>query len=399
MKKLLFCIAVLMCSLIVNVSAAETKITIDSFTNVEEWSGSSSKSQLSINELEEYVKEGNTSLMITYPVSLNGKNYNFYHKNYKNGGLAIPAAEEGKIIDKVGIWVYVPEADDNLQLFLQTKNPATTSFIKSEEQLLDFTGWKYLTFDINSTDNYIRAICIEKVANKPYETEKYIYMDSLDIIYAYDPAYAVDLDVTTSITDGEERVTPDIGEIVCDFTTPVADGEQLFSVEFSPAVECEIQKVTDQQYKIVLKNNLEANQNYTMSIRGVNDIYEQTLDKIITFSTAYFDLMIDRIEQDSVTITNIDNIEPGNVKVTVSTENYNENLNGKTVWLFCSMLSSENKLFGIKVRPITLESSKITEMLDFDVIGVPEKINIFVLDSLTDRNIVQSITKAGELND
>lgn len=399
MRKLLFCIAALMCSLIVNVSAAETKTTIDGFTNVADWSGSSSKSQLSINESAEYVKEGNTSLMITYPVSASGKSYSFYHSNYKNGGLPIPEAEEGKIVDKIGLWVYMPSADDNLKVYIQTKNPSTTSFIKSEEQLFDFTGWKYLTFDINSTDNYVRAICIDKVTSKPYETETYIYMDSLDVIYTYDPAYAVNLDVTMSIEDGAERVAPDIGEILCDFTTPIADGELLFNVEFEPAVENEIQKVTDKQYKIVLKNSLAANQSYTMSIVGVNDIYEQTLDKTISFSTSYFDLGIESIEQNSAAITDVSDIESGNLQVTVSMKNYEENLNGKTAWLFFSVLSPENKLLGIKVKPVILGSAEINETLDLSVSEGAEKITVFLLDSLTYRNIIESITRVGELND
>ena len=397
MKKLLFCIAVLMCSFILSVSAAENQITIDSFTSVDEWGGSSSsKLQLSINESAEYVKEGNTSLMITYPASTSGKSYSFYHSNYRNGGLPIPEAEEGKIVDKIGLWVYMPSADDNLKVYIQTKNPAVSSYIKSEEQLLDFTGWSYLTFDVNSTDNYVRAICIDKVASKPYETETYIYMDSLDVIYAYDPAYAVELDVKMSIEDGAERVAPDIGEILCDFTTPIADGEQLFSVEFEPAVENEIQKVTDKQYKIVLKNSLEANKSYTMSICGVNDMYEQTLDKTISFSTSYFDLGIDSIEQNSAVITNVSDIESGNVQIAVSMKNYAENLNGETAWLFCSVLGAENKLLGIKVIPVTLGAAEMNETLDFSVGGGAEEITVFLLDSLTDRNIIESVTRVGE---
>lgn len=396
MKKFLFCIAALMCSLIINVSAADTKVTIDSFTSVDDWSGSSSRSQLSINESAEYVKDGSTSLKVTYPASTTGKTYNFYHKNYSNGGLAIPAAEEGKIVDKIGLWVYMPAADDNLNVYIQTKNPNVTTFIPSEKQPLDFTGWKYLTFDINSTDNYIRAICIGKVANKLYETETYIYMDSLDVIYAYDPAYAVDLNISTSIADGEERVAPDVGEIVCDFTTPVADGDKLFKVEFEPAVENEIQKVTDKQYKIVLKSKLIPNQSYTMSIQGINDIYEQTLDTAISFSTSYFDLTIGRIEQNSAVITDVSDIETGSVRIAVSMKNYEENLNEETAWLFCSVLSAENKLIGIVVRPVTLGAAETTETLDFNVNGNAGKISLFLLDSLTDRNIIESITREGE---
>lgn len=396
MKKILFCIAALMCSLIINVSAADTAVTIDSFTSADDWSGGSSKSQLSLNESAEYVKDGSTSLKVTYPASATGKSYNFYHKNYKDGGLPIPEAEEGKIAVKIGLWVYMPEADDNLKVYIQTKNPQATSFIKSEEQLLDFTGWKYLTFDINSTDNYIRAICIDKVASKQYETEMYIYMDSLEVIYTYDPAYMVDLNISTSIADGAERVAPDISEIVCDFTTPVEDGDKLFTVEFEPAVENEIQKVTDKQYKIVLKNGLIPNQSYRMSIQGVNDIYEQTLDAAIGFSTSYFDLAIDGIEQNSAVITDVGDIKAGSVKIAVSMKNYEENLNGKTAWMFCSVLSAENKLLGIEVKPVILSDEETAVTLDFNVNGNAGKISVFLLDSLTDRSIIESITRESE---
>lgn len=400
MKKLLFCIVVFIFSAVIQVSAAETEVNIENFTSVDNWSGSSSTSSaLSVNTEEEYIKNGETSLKLNYPVSSSGSTFNITHTDWKNGGLTVPDGDSDMIVSKIGVWLYMSEADDNIEMYIRTKNTNTSKIIDSDKYLLDFSGWKYLTFDVDSTTNYIYSIVVRRVEKKENIVEKNIYLDSINAIYTYDPQYKEELDVSTDIADGANRVSPDISKIVCEFANPIEDAEEPFRVVFEPFIDCEVKKITAKQYEIVLKDSFTANSAYTMSLLGISDIYGQTLDKTINFSTSYFKLQINEIKNNDNIINNAGDIRSGNMDISLEMQGYGKLLDGKNAWMFCSVFDRNNKMIGLKVKQIILSNKVINDSISFDVTGEGQKISLFILDSLSERNIIESVEMVGEAND
>lgn len=396
MKKIFLFIALFVFS--VSLSAGAAGITVESFEQddpVAAWSGSSSVKNALVQNIDStYIKDGESSLKVVYPVSSNGSKFSLIHKNYKNGGLAIPS-DESMIVTKIGIWVYMPEADDNIKMYVKTKNPRSTAVVSSDSVLLNFVGWKYLTFDIDSTSTYLYSIQIERVEKQENTAEKYIYLDAVEAVYEYDPQYKVDLKTETDIKDGAERIAPDIKKIVCTFTTPIATEENLFTASFTPAVDCEIKKTSDPcVFEIQLNENLQTNTEYTLTLSGITDVYGQMDEYTMHFSTKSFHLDITKIKNNGSSVTDISDISSGTLELSYEMQSYDTATDGSEVWLFCGVTDENGKMTGLKVKKVTLSNAEKNDTISFDVSGGADKIQLFVLKSLTERSITECVERS-----
>ena len=394
MKKgiVLLCTIIMVTVSMISVSAESVK-KAESFENLESWfTSSANSSYVSLNTESEYIKDGSASLCVTYPVNTNGKEISIAHTDWQSGGLKLPSADTGLNISGIGMWIYGCN-DSNIQIFISTRNTNSSAIVKSNPVVLDFSGWKYIKFDVDVTTNYIYGITVKHVERAANTEAKNIYMDSADVIYTYDISQKTELTVNSNITDGAVRVEPD-KDLECVFSNPI-DSNYMFNVTVEPEADFEINKINDKEFVIDFIEPLAAATQYTVNINGITDVFGQTAEKEISFMTASFKLELSEMESEGTTITDLENASSGEFSVMLAMQSFDTALIGEEVLVFCSVFDENDVMTGIGMKKVLLSDTVSEPKLEMTIGDNAKTAKVFVINSLNNRSIIEKIEIGG----
>lgn len=165
---------------------APTQVTVSSlelenFANLNNWYSASARAtaKLSLNGANEPVKTGSRSAKLQYE----------YAKNEKGTAAAYLVAKQPLLLEgkpkQIGMWVYGDGKEHWLRLQLRDGTSKVHAINFTEENKMNWTGWKYVTADIpqNLTPPYsIERVYVAQTVDAK-KGKGTIYFDKLDAIY------------------------------------------------------------------------------------------------------------------------------------------------------------------------------------------------------------------------
>lgn len=370
--------------------AAESSEIVETFTeeSFAQWTAGGT-ANIAVNTDLQYVKDGDTSLQVKYPKSNRGTEINIINNNWKNGGLQLPDIDEGMIVSKIGMWVYGCN-DDNVQLSIFTKNQNTSSMVESAKTLLNFSDWKYIEFDVDSTTNFLYSIVVKRVERKENPEDKYLYIDAVSVRYSYDPSARQDFKAECSVADGAARVHLD-AELVYTFTNPI-DESNLFQAAVEPATAFKIEKISSKSYKLIFDEDLQATTQYRVTLSGITDVFGQVIDELaISFRTVDFDMQTLSIINNGSAIESAVGAEPGTLEMSVSVQSFRAGEQETEAYMFCSLYDENGYMIGVDCKKLVLSDQKNTVDLTMTPSATVKRAEIFLIDSLDTRGIIEHI--------
>lgn len=375
------------------VRAKDEARVAESFETVESWLATDAD-KISLNTDKAYVKDGDGSLCLLYPAARRGNDLYITNTAWNSGGFRLPPADDGLVVSKIGMWVYGC-GDSNIQMKISTKVSGETSNVISEPCLLDFWGWKYLSFDVNNKTEALIYINVQRVSNKIENLQdKHIYIDALSVEYDYDPSQKAELDVSSSIVSGAVRIPIDAAPV---FTfTNIIDENNMFDIHVSPQTEFSLEKISGKQYRMLFGRPLEPATQYHIKLIGVIDIFGQTLDKEFSFTTADFSLEVLKLFSNGAEIERITEAEAGEVSLQISLQSYIEVNPDNEALVMCSVFDANGYMTGFACQRVRLSQLKQTVTLTMNTSQKAIRGEVFVLDSMSNRRIVEHVSLGGE---
>lgn len=373
--------------------ASDEQNVVESFDTVDSWLVTD-VDKISLNTNAEYVKEGTGSLCLRYPAAKRGNDLYISHKDWTNGGLRLKTENDGLVVKKIGMWVYGCN-DNNIKMQISTKAMGESSAKVSESYLLDFEGWKYISFEVSDKTEalvYINVLRVDRTIENPQD--KYIYIDGLSVEYGYDMSQKKELDIISNIADGALRVPLDAAP---EYTfSNIIDEENMFNVQVSPQIDFSLEKISGKQYRIRFDKPLEIATKYQINFSNVTDIFGQEMDKSFSFTTFDFDLEVQKISNNGTEIERITEAEAGELSLELSLQSYGEvNPNNESL-VICSVFDENGYMTGFACQRARLSRQQQTVTLTLEASEKPVRGEVFVLDSVNNRKIVEHIGLGGE---
>ncbi|MBE7044557.1 MAG: hypothetical protein E7397_03435 [Ruminococcaceae bacterium] len=352
---------------------------LESFEATEnKWNANAPYVVTEINAEAEYIKDGNQSLKMAYPQD--GMGYYLPMQYQESTGYPVANIVGSKKLQKIGVWVYNTAATEDVKLFVQTRGTSNKN-ITSPNVLLDFTGWKYVEFEVPADTTKLMNFQINSVRST--QASGTVYLDAVSAIYAFDESEKVDLTVSSSLLDQAERVSAN-PEIVYTFSNPIEE-DLTTRITIEPEAEYSLDKLDDKAFSLKLENLTPATP-YTVTWTEVTDIYNQKVSKSFTFRTA--DEFIDLKAGEDI-ITNTSQIEAGDYSYTLSLVNYNEEACGATRLVLLSFYDAQGVMTGIAAADMQIAEAvgeeSISGALSGTLAEAPATVKAIVLDSWADR--------------
>lgn len=373
--------------------ASDEQNVVESFDTVDNWLVTDAD-KISLNTDAEYVKEGTGSLCLRYPVAKRGNDLYISHAEWNNGGLRLTTSNDGLVVKKIGMWVYGC-GDDNIQMQISTKSAGESSNIISEPCLLDFEGWKYISFGVSDKTEALFYINVRRVdRNIENPEDKYIYIDELGVEYGYDMSQKNELDSVSNIADGALRVPLDAAP---EYTfSNIIDEENMVDVQVSPQIDFSLEKISSKQYCIRFDKPLEIATQYKINFSNVTDIFGQEMNKNFSFTTFDFDLEVQKISNNGTEIERITEAEAGELSLELSLQSYAEvNPNNESL-VICSVFDENGYMTGFACQRARLSRQQQTVAINLETSEKPVRGEVFILDSVNNRKIVEHVSLRGE---
>lgn len=130
-----------------------------------------------LNTDQNYVKDGNGSGKFVIPAKKGFDDGEYVYTN--NGfGVNVPSAPEGKVLKKIGMWVYGTNTEGTyLRPTLRTD---TNNFYRPFGNIdLNFEGWKYIEAEVDSKVTKFYNIQIQNTT----DTDSIFYIDKISAVY------------------------------------------------------------------------------------------------------------------------------------------------------------------------------------------------------------------------
>lgn len=371
----------------------DKNIIVESFETVENWLAMDAD-KISLNTDKAYVKEGEASLCLRYPAAKRGNNLYITPNEWDKGGFRLVPPAEKMIITKVGMWVYGC-GDNNMKMQIATKSPEEESNVTSETRLLNFTGWKYISFEVSDKTDALFYINVSRVdGNIENPQDKYIYIDALSAEYDFDMSQVEELEADSSIAEGATRVPLDVAP---EFTfNNIIDEDAAFDIQISPQIGFSLEKMSDKQYQMRFDRQLAIATQYQIKFSGVTDIYGQKLDKAFSFTTLDFGLEVLKLSSNGTEIERITEAEAGELSLQLSLQSYAEVNPNNEALVMCSIFDANGYMTGFACQRVQLSQQQQTVTLALNTSQAPVRGEVFVLDSINNRRIVEHTGLGGE---